>query len=81
MNMPNKTTIAQKLGRKQARGILAQRSCAQSVNDPNLQGVTDERIFHSYVTIISRVTAVCQATFGKTIPILFHGHDFPVPDG
>jgi lysophospholipase L1-like esterase len=46
-----------------------------------LDGVIDQRVRYAYVTILSRVTAVCSQQFGRTIPILVHGYDYPVPDG
>jgi hypothetical protein len=57
------------------------RSAIAGLNDRVLEGVVDYRVFHAYVTIVARITAVCQAKFGAAIPILVHGYDYPVPDG
>jgi hypothetical protein len=46
-----------------------------------LDGVIDDRVRTAYVTILSRVTTVCLKLFGRSLPILVHGYDYPVPDG
>ena len=46
-----------------------------------LDGVIDGRIRMAYTVILSAVTDVCKQIVGKTIPILVHGYDYPVPDG
>jgi len=58
-----------------------QASPIPGLNQSVLDGVVDQRIRYAYVTILSRVTAVCRAQFGKPVPILLHGYDYPVPDG
>ncbi|HEX4825078.1 MAG TPA: SGNH/GDSL hydrolase family protein [Candidatus Polarisedimenticolaceae bacterium] len=58
-----------------------QASPVPGLNQPVLDGVIDQRIRFAYVTILSRVTAVCRAQFGRPVPILVHGYDYPVPDG
>jgi hypothetical protein len=57
------------------------RSAIAGLNEKVLDGVINERIRTAYVTILSAVTMVCQQQFDRTIPILVHGYDYPVPDG
>jgi hypothetical protein len=61
--------------------INHERSAIRGFNASVLDGVIDQRARLAYVTILSRVTGVCEGKFGKKIPILTHGYDFPVPDG
>lgn len=46
-----------------------------------ISGLIDQRIFTAYVTIIAAVTKLCGNWLGRTVPILTHGYDYPVPDG
>ncbi|HEV3512410.1 MAG TPA: hypothetical protein VGS05_11945 [Candidatus Sulfotelmatobacter sp.] len=46
-----------------------------------VNGVLQERIFTAYTEMLMAITGLCQGTFGKTVPILVHGYDYPVPDG
>ena len=46
-----------------------------------VEGVINERIRTAYITILSEITGICEGKIGKTIPILVHGYDYPVPDG
>jgi lysophospholipase L1-like esterase len=58
-----------------------QASPVPGLNASILDGLIDQRVRYAYVTILSRVTAVCGEQFGRKIPILVHGYDYPVPDG
>jgi len=51
------------------------------LNDQVLSGVIDERIKFAYITILSAITQICQQRLNRTIKILIHGYDYPVPDG
>jgi len=51
------------------------------LNEKIVSGVIDDRIRTSYITIVTAITAVCQSYLQRTIPILTHGYDYPVPDG
>lgn len=51
------------------------------LNHSIVSGVIEERAKLAYLTIIGRVTAVCERRIGKQLPILIHGYDYPVPDG
>ncbi len=51
------------------------------LSDAVVRGVIDERIRDAYVAILSAVTAICRARTGRTIPVVVHGYDYPVPDG
>lgn len=56
-------------------------SPVQGLSDRVLQGVIDERTKYAYVTILSSVTDLCRKKLKKSIPIVLHGYDYPVPDG
>jgi lysophospholipase L1-like esterase len=58
-----------------------ERSAVAGLNAQVIDGVIDERVRLAFVTILGRVTSVCSQQFGRTIPILVHGYDYPVPDG
>lgn len=57
------------------------KSSIAGLNDSVVDGVVNQRIFTSYVTILNAVTAICKAETGNVLPILLHGYDYPVPDG
>ena len=46
-----------------------------------VKGVIDQRLRDAYITILSQLTRLCAGTLGRTLPILVHGYDYPVPDG
>jgi lysophospholipase L1-like esterase len=50
-------------------------------NEQVVAGVIDQRIRTAFVTILSRITTVCQSMTGGLVPILLHGYAHPVPDG
>jgi len=56
-------------------------SAIAGLNDQVVTGVIDQRVRLAYVTILNAITHVCQARLGRTLPILMHGYDYPVPDG
>jgi hypothetical protein len=56
-------------------------SAISGLNDQVVTGVIDQRVRLAYVTILNAVTHVCQARLERTVPILVHGYDYPVPDG
>ncbi|MCC7142255.1 MAG: hypothetical protein IT349_09160 [Candidatus Eisenbacteria bacterium] len=64
-----------------ARLLNHARSPRPGLSETLVKGVVDERIFLSYVTIITQITSVCEAKLGQTLPIIVHGYDYPVPDG
>lgn len=51
------------------------------LNAKVVEGVINERVMTSYITIIQAITAICLARTKKTIPIIVHGYDYPIPDG
>lgn len=57
------------------------RSGMPHLNEQIVSGVIDDRIFSSYITILSAVTNICQQRLGKCIPIIVHGYDYAVADG
>ena len=46
-----------------------------------MHGVIDVRLRAAYARIISGLTAIAKSFLGKTIPIITHGYDYPIPDG
>ena len=52
-----------------------------SLSSAVMDGVINERLKSAYVTIISKVTSVCEDRAGRALPIIVHGYDYPVPDG
>lgn len=49
--------------------------------EPVVAGLLDERLRCAIVTLASAVSRLCRASFDRTLPILIHGYDYPVPDG
>jgi len=45
------------------------------------EALIDERVRMAYVTILSRITRVCEMRAGEAVPIVIHGYDYPVADG
>ena len=56
-------------------------SPSPGLNAAIVEGVIDQRIRDSYVTILSKITETCKQYMGRTIPILTHGYGYAVPDG
>jgi lysophospholipase L1-like esterase len=56
-------------------------SAAPGLNASIVDGVINQRIKLAYITILSAVTKICEERIGRSIPILVHGYDYPVPDG
>ncbi|HEX4427575.1 MAG TPA: hypothetical protein VH079_19395 [Terriglobales bacterium] len=50
-------------------------------NEEIVDGVLNQRILTAFKYMLSQIEALCQAQLGKTIPVLVHGYDYPVPDG
>ena len=46
-----------------------------------LAGVIDERIADAYLFLLAALTRLARGRTGRTIPIVVHGYDYPVPDG
>ncbi len=57
------------------------RSTLPPLSEQVVAGLVDERLRAAVVTLASAVTRLCQASLGRTLPILIHGYDYPVPDG
>jgi len=51
------------------------------LNEDIVRGVVDVRLKEAYASIISGLTTIAKSFLGKTIPIIAHGYDYPVPDG
>ncbi|BBJ24441.1 GDSL-type esterase/lipase family protein [Candidatus Nitrotoga sp. AM1P] len=56
-------------------------SAIAGLNKTIVDGIINERMKIAYVTIISKITNVCQMRIGRSLPIIIHGYDHPVPDG
>lgn len=56
-------------------------SAIKGLNMEVVDGVLNQRVFLAYKSIIASINYLCQQYFGKRIPILIHGYDYPVPDG
>ncbi len=51
------------------------------LNEDIVRGVIDVRLKEAYVSILSGLTAIAKSYLGRSIPIVTHGYDYPVPDG
>jgi hypothetical protein len=51
------------------------------LNHGVVSGIIDDRCQSALITILRAVTIVTDETLMKTIPIVVHGYDYPVPDG
>jgi len=52
-----------------------------ALNEQVVAGVVDTRLANAYRLMFLSINGLCQARLGRTIPILIHGYDHPVPDG
>jgi len=50
-------------------------------NSEIVDGVINQRIADAYQVMLTSMSEYCQKDLGKTLPILIHGYDYPVPDG
>ena len=50
-------------------------------DDGIVDAVVNERILTAYSQMLMSITHLCVQSFGKAVPILIHGYDYPVPDG
>ena len=57
------------------------RSGLPTLNERIVSGVFDVRLKTSYLAFIQAVTNLSMTYFGKKVPVLVHGYDYPVPDG
>jgi len=46
-----------------------------------LKGVIEDRIAAAYVAMLNAIDSLSNQYAGRTLPILIHGYDYPVPDG
>jgi hypothetical protein len=46
-----------------------------------VQGLLSDRIETAFVTMITCLDALIRERFDKSLPLLVHGYDYPVPDG
>jgi hypothetical protein len=46
-----------------------------------VEGLLNDRIEMAYVTVLSCMDSLVRERFGKSLPVLVHGYDYPVPDG
>jgi lysophospholipase L1-like esterase len=57
------------------------RSSLPPVNAQVVDGLIESRLRAATIALVSAVTEFGRTWFGKTLPILMHGYDYPVPDG
>jgi len=50
-------------------------------NGEIVDGLLNQRILAAYKTMLVAINSLCQQDLGKSLPILVHGYDYPVPDG
>src|SRR5713226_1482536 len=50
-------------------------------NGEIVDGLLNQRIVAAYKTMLVAINSLCQQDLGKSLPILVHGYDYPVPDG
>jgi len=53
----------------------------EAVNDDVATGVFQGRLRFAIASLISAVTELARKNFGRVVPVLVHGYDYPVPDG
>ena len=51
------------------------------INDDIVRGVIDVRLRDAYAFMIGGLTAISQQYLNRSIPVVMHGYDYPVPDG
>ena len=52
-----------------------------AVNEEVAKGIILGRLRFAMASLISAVSELSRKSFGRTIPVLVHGYDYPVPDG
>jgi hypothetical protein len=52
-----------------------------AVNEDVARGVIVGRLRVAMASLIGAVTELSSRTFGRKVPVLVHGYDYPVPDG
>lgn len=57
------------------------KSGLSTLNERIVSGVLDIRVRASYLTFIQAVGNLSTHYFKRTVPVLIHGYDYPVPDG
>ncbi len=57
------------------------RSNLPPVNAQVVDGLIEQRLRAATIALVAAVTEFCRTWFGKALPILMHGYDYPVPDG
>ena len=64
-------------------GMLINNATSQIAgwNAEIVDGVIAQRIASAYRVMLNAITNLCDAAAHKTLPILVHGYDYPVPDG
>jgi hypothetical protein len=57
------------------------RSGLPALNAQMVAGLLEQRLRAAVIELSSAVTVLCREAFGSALPILFHGYDYPIPDG
>ncbi len=56
-------------------------SALEPINSTIMEGVIEGRLRPALISLISSITELSENFFGKRIPIIVHGYDYPFPDG
>ena len=51
------------------------------LNSRVVGGVLEDRLSFAVISLIGAVTKLSKEYFGREVPVLLHGYDYPVPDG
>lgn len=51
------------------------------LNEKIVAGVIDERLRFALASVIATLTEMARDHFRRTVPVLVHGYDYPIPDG
>jgi len=58
-----------------------QQSGLPPLNESIVKGVLEERLLFAAVSVAMAVTELARRYFGRPLPLVMHGYDYPVPDG
>ena len=51
------------------------------INQDIAHGIIGVRLREAYAFLVSGISEISKSILGRTIPILTHGYDYPIPDG
>jgi hypothetical protein len=56
-------------------------STLPALNEDIVRGLIDVRLKEAFASMISALTTIAKSYLGRSIPIVIHGYDYPIPDG